>query len=207
MTTLEIILICTTLAAIASAVVVAIVSGRRSRATSSSTATTDDFVTPQPAVTVAPSRDDRLDTLLKHNLEFGFASIESREHYRKNLLILSAQNKREELHNRLSHRDIDDDLAQLYSDFDAMFLQLYPDFLDNLNRLLPDGDKLPPLPAGSLNSELRVLSLMKLGDTDIRHIAKVLNLSVATVYNYRSKYRNRIAAANDINLEDAIRNL
>lgn len=162
---------------------------------------------------VEPEMDDRQDIrdrqadMVLQNLYFGFSCIESKEHFRRSLLRLSAQNKREELHDRLSHGDIDGDLSELYGTFDRMFLELYPDFTGNLSRLLPDDEQLPALAPGTLNSELRVLALMKLGDGDIKHIAKVLHLTVATVYNYRSKYRGKIRCGEGETFESVVRRL
>ncbi len=151
--------------------------------------------------------DDEINSMMLGNLDFNFSCIEARERYRKNLLILSAQNRREELHKRLSNRDIDDDLLQLYANFDSAFLKLYPDFIPNLQNMLAVGEQLAPLPQGTLNSELRVLAMIKLGETDLRHIADVLNISVATVYNYRSKYRNKLSLGQGEDFSEVIRRL
>jgi len=42
-----------------------------------------------------------------------------------------------------------------------------------------------------LSTELRIFALIRLGVTDSNRIAHFLGYSLATVYNYRSKMRNR----------------
>lgn len=41
------------------------------------------------------------------------------------------------------------------------------------------------------NTEIRIFALIRLGVTDANSIAHFLGCSLATVYNYRSKIRNR----------------
>ena len=42
-----------------------------------------------------------------------------------------------------------------------------------------------------LNTELRIFALIRLGVADSARIAHFLNFSLTTVYNYRSKMRNK----------------
>lgn len=48
-----------------------------------------------------------------------------------------------------------------------------------------------PKKEGSLNTELRIFALIRLGISDSDRIAKFLRYSLTTIYNYRTKVRNK----------------
>ena len=56
--------------------------------------------------------------------------------------------------------------------------------------LLPE-EAIVPKKAGTLNTELRIFALIRLGITDSDKIAKFLRYSLTTIYNYRTKVRNK----------------
>ena len=84
---------------------------------------------------------------------------------------------------------IDDATDELYNKFDDVFLKLYPGFIEEVNHLFKDNEKIY-LKKG-LNTELRILALIRLGITDTNQIAIFLRHSVQTIYNYRSKMRRK----------------
>lgn len=98
----------------------------------------------------------------------------------------------EELANQLK-RDLNAkaEQTQFYEDFDAAFLTLFPDFVASFNALLQPEHKLSVKKNGLLNTELRIYALIRLGIHDTTRIAHFLDYSTATVYNYRSKIRNK----------------
>lgn len=57
-----------------------------------------------------------------------------------------------------------------------------------------------------LTTELRIFALIRLGVTDSSSIAHFLGYSLATVYNYRSKMRNRAKGDKDT-FEQQVMNL
>lgn len=98
----------------------------------------------------------------------------------------------EELANQLK-RDLNAkaEQTQFYEDFDAAFLTLFPDFVASFNALLQREHQLSVKKNGLLNMELRIYALIRLGIHDTTRIAHFLDYSTATVYNYRSKIRNK----------------
>ena len=80
---------------------------------------------------------------------------------------------------------------------DKSFLDLFPNFVDNFNKLLVEEARIYPKPGELLNTELRIFALIRLGVTDSARIAHFLSYSLTTVYNYRSKIRNRAAGNKD----------
>ena len=57
-----------------------------------------------------------------------------------------------------------------------------------------------------LTTELRIFALIRLGVTDSNRIAHFLGYSLATIYNYRSKMRNK-AIGNKETFEQEVMNL
>jgi len=95
-------------------------------------------------------------------------------------------------------QDILDDASQeLYVNFDAAFLRIFPYFVDKVNDLLHPGDGFILKEEEMLNTELRILALIRLGIQDSSQIADFLHYSVTTIYNYRTKMRNRAISRDD----------
>lgn len=86
---------------------------------------------------------------------------------------------------------IDEELKDLYENFDSAFLHLFPDFILKFNDLLSDDGKIFPKKDELLNTELRIFALIRLGIEDSSQIAEFLRYSVNTIYNYRAKVKNK----------------
>ncbi len=90
-----------------------------------------------------------------------------------------------------SRRAIEEELKEFFHNFDTTFLNLFPTFVEDFNRLLlPDG-QLHPKKGELLCTELRIFALIRLGITDSSRIAGFLRYSPQTIYNYRTKVKNR----------------
>ena len=89
-----------------------------------------------------------------------------------------------------SKQMIDEELEIFNKNFDNSFLHLHPDFVDSINKLLEDDKRVVVSESNKLNTELRILALIKLGITSSSKIAKILRYSVNTIYNYRSALKN-----------------
>ena len=133
--------------------------------------------------------------------------IDSIDTYRKSLLKLATSGKNEELKNRLKATDtVDDRLKGFYQNFDNTFLDLFPNFVDDFNALLLPEEAIQPKRKGTLNTELRIFALIRLGITDSDKIARFLRYSVTTIYNYRTKVRNKARGDRSL-LEEAVSTL
>lgn len=81
--------------------------------------------------------------------------------------------------------------SKLFQQFDQAFLHLFPNFIHDFNLLIDENYRFEELQIGDkLPTPIRVFALIRLGITDSKAIAKSLNYSVSTVYNYRVRYRN-----------------
>lgn len=138
-------------------------------------------------------------------LAFAAGRVSDKDSYRKRLLKLSAQGRREDVHTTLSHSSVEQDMEELFLFFDRAFLDLFPNFILSCRRLLPTGANTSVPARGRLTSEQRIMALMSLGMSDPRQIATTLNLSVGTVYNYRS--RLKAAIPSDVSLAEAMASL
>lgn len=91
---------------------------------------------------------------------------------------------------KFSTDELENDINELHSNFDKTFLTLYPNFVTEFNSLLKPNEQYN-LERDTLNNELRIYALIKLGITDMKQIADFLHYSVQTVYNYKSKVKGK----------------
>lgn len=126
------------------------------------------------------------------------AYIDKMEEYRKGLFKLGANKQYDALMRRLkSTSEADNEVEELYSHFDKIFLSLYPSFVDDFNALLEEDGRIVPKKDELLNKELRIYALFRLGITDSVKVAAFLRCSLSTIYNYRTKIRNRAVCERD----------
>jgi hypothetical protein len=124
--------------------------------------------------------------------------INKLEDYRKSLNKLAVKGEHKELFSMLkSNSVIENEVEELYRNFDTIFLNLYPAFVEEFNTLLTDEEKSEPKNGEKLNTELRIFALIRLGITDSVKIASFLRYSLSTIYNYRTRARNRAAVSRD----------
>ena len=98
------------------------------------------------------------------------------------------------------------ELEELYANFDKIFLNLFPNFVEDLNGLLKEECQIHLSSPNKLSAIVRVFALIRLGIDDSTKIAEFLHYAVNTIYNYRAKLRN--GAINDRNeFEKKVREL
>ena len=72
----------------------------------------------------------------------------------------------------------------LLASLDSTFLGIFPDFVEKVNAHMQPEYRLDLPENGEMSTELRILALIKMGITKRQKIAKILNMSVSTVYSY-----------------------
>lgn len=119
------------------------------------------------------------------------------EEQRKLANRLAREHKLEELFALLKSSDFTSANNKLFnSNFDEAFLNIYPDFVDKVNAmLLPEFQY--SVNRKTLNTELRLLAIIRLGISDNQKIASILQSSITTIYTYRSKLKSRSVLKND----------
>lgn len=123
-------------------------------------------------------------------MELASVLMSRAEERRKAAYRMMRERKTTELGKLLQDTDFANESTKLfYANFDEAFLNIYTDFVEKVNQLLqPDyrfvtKDK-------SLNTELRILALIRLDITDNQKISSILGSSIATIYTYRSKLKS-----------------
>jgi hypothetical protein len=104
-----------------------------------------------------------------------------------------------------SKQIIEDEIEIFNKNFDGSFLHIHPNFTPSVNQLLNEHKQIVIEDDGKLNTELRILALIRLGITSSSKIARILRYSVNTIYNYRASIKNR--AKDKSNFEVLIKNI
>ncbi len=124
--------------------------------------------------------------------------LEKMDNYRRSLGKIAATGNVEELYKNIKSSKFIEELKEFYTNFDNTFLQLFPTFVEDFNALLADDEQISLKAGERMNTELRIFALIRLGITDSVKIAQFLRYSVTTIYNYRTKVRNKAAGDRDL---------
>ncbi|WP_137759296.1 DUF6377 domain-containing protein [Pontibacter sp. SGAir0037] len=109
----------------------------------------------------------------------------------------------DEISHVLESVDMKKEREDLYHSFDRVFIKLFPNFVTEFNSFFRDEDKVVLKDNQSLNIELRIFALIRIGINDHEQIAKILEYSVRTIYNYKTKVKSRSILSNE-EFEDRI---
>ena len=133
---------------------------------------------------------------IAHFFNLCSAYITKLENYRIILNKKAAVKQFDEIYKMLKSTTlVDKELKELYDNFDIIFLNLYPTFVKDFNALLINDEQIVLKQGELLNTELRIFALIRLGITDSVKIAAFLRYSLSTIYNYRTRARNKAAVS------------
>lgn len=133
-------------------------------------------------------------------------TIRNLENYQQTLSNLVVKGNTKDLLKKIKENSIvEKTLKDFYNKFDEAVLNIYPDFVEKVNQLMRPDEHIVPKPGSRLNTELRVLALIRIGVYDSERIAEFLRCSLTTVYTYRSKIRKR--SLDPDAFEEQIRNI
>lgn len=110
--------------------------------------------------------------------------------------IKRARNIRE-LNPTIEAINVERERESLYLNFDKVFLKLFPDFVTVFNSFFKEEDRIIPREDGSLEIELRIFALIRIGINDHEQIANMLEYSIRTIYNYKTKVKNKSMLSNE----------
>ncbi|MGN0209621.1 MAG: DUF6377 domain-containing protein, partial [Muribaculaceae bacterium] len=79
----------------------------------------------------------------------------------------------------------------VYTCLDFIFLNMYPRFIEEYNSMVVEEARVES-DTTVLTPELRVLALIRLGISAGGDIARILNYTPQTVYNYRSRIKSNL---------------
>lgn len=144
------------------------------------------------------------ETYIARYLDRCVSYLDKLEQYRRSLAKLAMASRIDDLFKAIkSEQFLKDERREFYNEFDKSFLDLFPNFVCRFNSLLIEDARIQPKSGELLTTELRIFALIRLGVTDSNKIAHFLGYSLATIYNYRSKMRNK-ALGNKDDFEDKV---
>lgn len=91
----------------------------------------------------------------------------------------------------VSNINLKKEREELFTNFDKAFLKLFPNFVNEFNALFPPEHRTQLLPDQLLNTDLRIFALIRLGISDTDKVARILEYSLNTIYNYRTRVKNK----------------
>lgn len=127
-----------------------------------------------------------------HYMTQCFVYLNKIDEYRRQLNRLAISGKVNEIFATIkSTKFIEKELKEFYNEFDHTFLQLFPTFIEEMGDLMTDNDELQLKHNEILNTGLRVFALIRLGIKDNEKISFFLRYSLSTIYNCKTKFRNK----------------
>lgn len=161
-------------------------------------------------ITILHDKSYIMEAFVGHYLDLYYTYIIKLNDHRNYVLNKVNAGKYEEiiLHETKALREVSKNKEKIFSDFDRMFITLYPNFVQSVNDLLLTENQYTlrydkKNNTLKINTEIRILALIKLGITDNKKIASFLKISMQTVYNYRSKIKAK--AINEIAFEENVK--
>ncbi len=170
---------------------------RRLKSTANALAQLNNDLSVANAKETALNANLRSESRIKNQYIMGFMNLgreylAKMESYRAELDKLATAREYERLTRAIkSSRYVNGEITEFYRKFDEAFLQLFPGFTDGVNSLLRADQKIETKEQGELTTELRIYALLRLGIKESGEIARFLRCSDSTVYNYRTKMRNK----------------
>jgi len=86
---------------------------------------------------------------------------------------------------------------ELYNSFDIIFLKLFPDFVTVFNSFFAEENKIVLKEGQLLTTELRIFALIRMGIHDNEKIARILDYSINTIYNYKARVKGKSLLPNE----------
>lgn len=94
--------------------------------------------------------------------------------------------------------ELEHERENMYRSFDETFLNLFPNFIEEYEKLFtPEELEHSHKQNNTLNIEMRIFALIRLGVYESEKIAKFLNYSVHTINTYKTKVKNKSWVQNE----------
>lgn len=119
------------------------------------------------------------------------------EAFKKSIELKLATRKMDDIKMTVNNINLKKEREELYSSFDAIFLKLFPDFVTVFNSFFAEENKIVLKEGQLLNTELRIFALIRMGIHDNEKIAKILDYSINTIYNYKARVKGKSLLPNE----------
>jgi len=113
------------------------------------------------------------------------------DHIQKSTIQKIISKKTDEVIASLNRYNVKVERENLFHQFDDIFLKLFPTFITDFNNLFPPDHRTTIKKGELLNTEMRIFALYRLGIQDSNQIADFLELSVATIYTYKTRIKSK----------------
>lgn len=113
------------------------------------------------------------------------------DHLQKSTIQKVIAKKTDEIIASLNRYNVTKERENLFHQFDDIFLKLFPSFVADFNQLFPPDHRSVIKKGELLNTELRIFALYRLGIQDSNQIADFLELSVTTIYTYKTRIKSK----------------
>ena len=117
--------------------------------------------------------------------------INKMDQFQKNAIQKTVAKRYNDLISNLKLYNVKNEREELFFQFDTIFIKLFPSFIHEFNSLFSDNEKTEIKKGELLNTELRLFALYRIGIQDSNQIATFLELSVATIYTYKTRIKSR----------------
>lgn len=105
--------------------------------------------------------------------------------------------KFEDIRTLVNNINLRKEREELFVNFDKAFLKIYPNFVKEFNSYFSEENQVKLTNGQLLNTDLRIFALIRLGITDTEKIARILEYSLNTIYNYKARIKGRSILPND----------
>ncbi|WP_114782440.1 DUF6377 domain-containing protein [Botryobacter ruber] len=123
--------------------------------------------------------------------------IDKMEKFKKALDKKLMAKKYDEINHVMKSLNLKKEREALYLSFDRIFLKLFPNFIAAFNSLFDEENRVVSKDDQALTIEQRIFALLRIGIKDHEQIARILEYSVSTIYNYKTKAKNRSLLPNE----------
>lgn len=111
------------------------------------------------------------------------------DHIQKSAIQKIIAKKTDDLITSLRRYNVKEEREHLFRQFDEIFFRLFPTFVAEFNALFPDESQSIVKKGELLNTEMRIFALYRLGIQDANQMAEFLELSVSTIYSYKTRIK------------------
>lgn len=122
------------------------------------------------------------------------------------LFLSKSSSYLDKLRHHLGRSQMEVELKEFYAAFDEAFVKLYPAFVDEFNELLVPEARIILKKGESLNTQLRIFALIRLGIDQPAQIAHFLRYSPTTIYNYRTQTKAAALCGKD-DFEESVKRI
>jgi Domain of unknown function (DUF6377) len=119
------------------------------------------------------------------------------EAFKKSIEMKLMTKKVDDIRVTIDNLNMKKEREELYTAFDRIFLKLFPDFVTTFNSYFAEEDRIVLKEGQLMNTELRIFALIRMGIHDNEKIARILDYSINTIYNYKARVKSKSLVPND----------